>query len=134
MYREKTSLVPILYYNRLPAEVDSDIAIVLEPMIATGRLCSGGYLMGGGPLTLLVPCVSRHHQRVPDDAEAVGREAHQGAVYHRFQAWYARCGRSALVDVLTCIPPPSLAHWQGWLRCTRRTPMCRCTSLLWTTS
>ena len=35
MYREKTSLVPILYYNRLPAEVDSDIAIVLEPMIAT---------------------------------------------------------------------------------------------------
>lgn len=105
MYREKTSLVPILYYNRLPAEVDSDIAIVLEPMIATGRLCSGGYLMGGGPLTLLVPCVSRHHQRVPDDAEAVGREAHQGALYHRFQAWYARCGRSALVDVLTCIPP-----------------------------
>ena len=36
MYREKSSLVPILYYNRLPAEVDSDIAIVLEPMIATG--------------------------------------------------------------------------------------------------
>lgn len=35
MYREKNSLVPILYYNRLPAEVDSDIAIVLEPMIAT---------------------------------------------------------------------------------------------------
>ena len=105
MYREKTSLVPILYYNRLPAEVDSDIAIVLEPMIATGRLCSGGYLMGGGTLTLLLPCVSRHHQRVPDDAEAVGREAHQGALYHRFQAWYARCGRSALVDVLTCIPP-----------------------------
>jgi len=30
--------VPILYYNRLPAEVDSDIAIVLEPMIATGAI------------------------------------------------------------------------------------------------
>lgn len=35
MYRDSTSLVPILYYNRLPAEVDCDVAIVLEPMIAT---------------------------------------------------------------------------------------------------
>lgn len=35
MYRDASSLVPVLYYNRLPAEVDCDLAIVLEPMIAT---------------------------------------------------------------------------------------------------
>mmetsp|Transcript_10628 Transcript_10628/g.25426 ORF Transcript_10628/g.25426 Transcript_10628/m.25426 type:complete len:261 (-) Transcript_10628:91-873(-) len=35
IYREDSSLVPILYYNRLPSEVDCDTAIILEPMIAT---------------------------------------------------------------------------------------------------
>ena len=36
MYRSKESLLPIQYYNKLPKECDSDVAIVLEPMIATG--------------------------------------------------------------------------------------------------
>lgn len=35
IYRDSSSLVPILYYNRLPASVDCDTAIILEPMIAT---------------------------------------------------------------------------------------------------
>ena len=35
MYRSKDSLLPIQYYNKLPKKCDSDVAIVLEPMIAT---------------------------------------------------------------------------------------------------
>lgn len=35
MYRSKESLLPIQYYNKLPKICDSDVAIVLEPMIAT---------------------------------------------------------------------------------------------------
>jgi uracil phosphoribosyltransferase len=35
MYREHGSLCPILYYNRLPAACDVDVAVVLEPLIAT---------------------------------------------------------------------------------------------------
>jgi uracil phosphoribosyltransferase len=35
MYRDKGSLVPILYYNKLPREPDCDRVIILEPLIAT---------------------------------------------------------------------------------------------------
>jgi len=35
MYRSNCSLLPVQYYNRLPKEHSTDIAIVLEPMIAT---------------------------------------------------------------------------------------------------
>lgn len=37
MYREKKTLCCVLYYNRLPVVVDADVAIVLEPLIATGN-------------------------------------------------------------------------------------------------
>ena len=36
IYNDKTSCCPILYYNKLPKKCDADIAIVLEPMIASG--------------------------------------------------------------------------------------------------
>lgn len=36
MYRNKNSLLPVQYYNKLPKECNADVAIVLEPMIATG--------------------------------------------------------------------------------------------------
>mmetsp|Transcript_15396 Transcript_15396/g.20680 ORF Transcript_15396/g.20680 Transcript_15396/m.20680 type:complete len:247 (-) Transcript_15396:347-1087(-) len=36
MYRQKASLLPVLYYNRLPADNVSDVSFVLDPMIATG--------------------------------------------------------------------------------------------------
>ncbi|RKP06398.1 uracil phosphoribosyltransferase [Thamnocephalis sphaerospora] len=36
MYREKLTLQPVEYYNKLPEERDVDICIVLDPMIATG--------------------------------------------------------------------------------------------------
>lgn len=35
MYRHKHSLLPIEYYRRLPKKCDSNVAIVLEPIIAT---------------------------------------------------------------------------------------------------
>ena len=35
MYRSKDSLLPILYYNKLPKEHETDVAYVLEPLIAT---------------------------------------------------------------------------------------------------
>jgi uracil phosphoribosyltransferase len=36
MYRNKNSLLPVQYYNKLPKECEIDCAIVLEPLIATG--------------------------------------------------------------------------------------------------
>lgn len=42
MYREKLSLVPIVYYNRLPAKVQVDVAVLLEPMIATAGSINAG--------------------------------------------------------------------------------------------
>ena len=35
MYREKTSLFPVQYYNKLPRKCNADVAFVLEPLIAT---------------------------------------------------------------------------------------------------
>uniref|UniRef100_K3WUJ9 uracil phosphoribosyltransferase n=1 Tax=Globisporangium ultimum (strain ATCC 200006 / CBS 805.95 / DAOM BR144) TaxID=431595 RepID=K3WUJ9_GLOUD len=35
MYRNKHSLLPVQYYNKLPKECNVDVAIVLEPVIAT---------------------------------------------------------------------------------------------------
>ncbi|KAI9136263.1 uracil phosphoribosyltransferase [Paraphysoderma sedebokerense] len=35
VYREKTTLQPVEYYNKLPHDVNIDSAIVLDPMIAT---------------------------------------------------------------------------------------------------
>ncbi|CAJ0751858.1 82_t:CDS:2, partial [Entrophospora sp. SA101] len=36
IFREKISLQPVEYYNKLPSEPNIDQVIVLEPMIATG--------------------------------------------------------------------------------------------------
>jgi uracil phosphoribosyltransferase len=36
LYRDHTTLKPITYYNKLPAQPNLDIALVLDPMLATG--------------------------------------------------------------------------------------------------
>ena len=36
LYRDHATLKPVTYYNKLPAKPDMDIAIVLDPMLATG--------------------------------------------------------------------------------------------------
>merc|ERR1719398_233813 len=35
MYRNKASLLPVQYYNRLPKDQVAEVSIVLDPMIAT---------------------------------------------------------------------------------------------------
>ena len=36
LYRDHATLKPVTYYNKLPAKPDMDIALVLDPMLATG--------------------------------------------------------------------------------------------------
>jgi len=36
LYRDHESLEPVEYYNKLPSSVEVDLAIVLDPMLATG--------------------------------------------------------------------------------------------------
>jgi len=36
LYRDHATLKPVTYYNKLPAKPDLDLALVLDPMLATG--------------------------------------------------------------------------------------------------
>lgn len=36
LYRDHATLEPVTYYNKLPDEVDIDVCLVLDPMLATG--------------------------------------------------------------------------------------------------
>jgi uracil phosphoribosyltransferase len=36
LYRDHETLKPVTYYNKLPARADVDVAIVVDPMLATG--------------------------------------------------------------------------------------------------
>ena len=36
LYRDHTTLEPVTYYNKLPAEANIDLCLVLDPMLATG--------------------------------------------------------------------------------------------------
>jgi uracil phosphoribosyltransferase len=78
MFRNKKSLLPVLYYNKLPPKViyvlkyckpfrvltcvdffqkcDCDVAIILEPMIATGGTLSAvvGIIKGWGPKKVII--------------------------------------------------------------------------------
>jgi uracil phosphoribosyltransferase len=36
LYRDHTTLEPVTYYNKLPAQPNMDVGIVLDPMLATG--------------------------------------------------------------------------------------------------
>jgi len=36
LYRDHVTLKPVTYYNKLPAQPDMDLGIVLDPMLATG--------------------------------------------------------------------------------------------------
>jgi uracil phosphoribosyltransferase len=40
LYRDHVSLEPVEYYNKMPASVELDLAIVLDPMLATGGSAS----------------------------------------------------------------------------------------------
>jgi uracil phosphoribosyltransferase len=36
LYRDHATLEPVTYYNKLPPEADTDLCLVLDPMLATG--------------------------------------------------------------------------------------------------
>ncbi|RRR72890.1 MAG: uracil phosphoribosyltransferase [Candidatus Viridilinea halotolerans] len=36
LYRDHETLQPVTYYNKLPSEPDTDISLILDPMLATG--------------------------------------------------------------------------------------------------
>src|SRR5262245_32868214 len=36
LYRDHATLQPVTYYNKLPAEPDIDVSILVDPMLATG--------------------------------------------------------------------------------------------------
>jgi uracil phosphoribosyltransferase len=36
LYRDHETLRPVTYYNKLPPQVDVDVCLVLDPMLATG--------------------------------------------------------------------------------------------------
>jgi uracil phosphoribosyltransferase len=40
LYRDHVSLEPVEYYNKLPADLPLDLAVVLDPMLATGGSAS----------------------------------------------------------------------------------------------
>jgi uracil phosphoribosyltransferase len=40
LYRDHKTLAPVTYYNKLPPEVDVDLCLVLDPMLATGGSAS----------------------------------------------------------------------------------------------
>ena len=40
LYRDHDTLQPVSYYNKLPPEVNIDVALVLDPMLATGGSAS----------------------------------------------------------------------------------------------
>jgi uracil phosphoribosyltransferase len=73
MYREKTTLQPVEYYNNLPyhsatttttTTTPSDIAILLDPIIATGATASAAIdtLRDWGVKRILVCCVLASHE------------------------------------------------------------------------
>jgi uracil phosphoribosyltransferase len=41
LYREKSTLLPVEYYNKLPADCSLDIGFVIDPMIATAGTAIG---------------------------------------------------------------------------------------------
>jgi uracil phosphoribosyltransferase len=36
LYRDHDTLQPVTYYNKIPSQLDADLALVLDPMLATG--------------------------------------------------------------------------------------------------
>ena len=73
MYREKTTLQPVEYYNNLPyhsatttsqSTTPSDLAILLDPIIATGATASAAIdtLRDWGVKRIVVCCVLASHQ------------------------------------------------------------------------
>ncbi|RLN51081.1 hypothetical protein BBJ28_00000756 [Nothophytophthora sp. Chile5] len=105
MYRNKQSLLPVQYYNKLPKECNADVAIVLEPVIATGEKgpttqCLHGHRQRFGPIACvgsdtlfaIMLCVlnssSWHDHRHGGGAEDVGCRKDQDCEHDCVQTRY----------------------------------------------
>ncbi len=42
VYRDPTTFEPVIYYNKLPLDVDTSTVLMLDAMLATGASCSAG--------------------------------------------------------------------------------------------
>ena len=62
IYRDKSTLQPVEYYNKLPAESNADHCIILDPMIATGGTAKAAIHMlkdwGAQSVSLVCICAS----------------------------------------------------------------------------
>lgn len=63
IFREKKTLQPVEYYSKLPAECDTDVCIVLDPMIATAGTAIAAISMlkdwGATKIKLISICASK---------------------------------------------------------------------------
>lgn len=76
IYRDETTLLPVVYYNKLPANVAETEVIVVDPMLATGGSCSEAISaikkVGASRIKLLclvaspegIACISKNHPDV----------------------------------------------------------------------
>jgi len=83
VYRDQTTLEPVIYYNKLPPDVNESLVIMLDAMLATGASCctSVDILKRFGVRRLRVVCLvatdravdrmAREHPDVPVFAAAV---------------------------------------------------------------
>jgi uracil phosphoribosyltransferase len=83
VYREQTTLEPLIYYNKLPPDVGESLVIMLDSMLATGASCSAcvGVLKHFGVKQIRVICLiatptaiermTREHPEVPIFAAAI---------------------------------------------------------------
>ena len=110
LYRDHATLQPVTYYNKLPETVAVDLALVLDPMLATG----------GSALAALECVKARGVRRIkfvgliaaPEGVAALAKADAGGADARRrsgraaqrdwlHRAGSGRCGRSAVRDVKT---------------------------------
>jgi len=88
MYRNKQSLLPVQYYNKLLKECNADAAIILAPVMATGRfqlqVVVAGNVANEG-FALLIP-FSWYDPRNAGSSEDVGRREDQDLQHDRVEA------------------------------------------------
>ena len=72
MYRDEETLQPVEYYVKLPGDLDQRDAIVLDPMLATGRSSSAAIatVKGAGARSVMLVCLVS----APEGIEQVHRD------------------------------------------------------------
>lgn len=89
LYRDELSLEPVVYYKKLPMDLEGRDLIILDPMLATGGTASAAmcYLKERRPRSLRLACLlaapegvallERNHPEVPVITAALDRELNE---------------------------------------------------------